>query len=87
MLTFSQNAETKAVLLTLFRDDLNIIVPSAETDLIDEGLMNSLIFVDLIVRLEERYGMTVPLDSLEIEQLRSISSIAALLNSLAQAAE
>lgn len=82
MLTPPHNTETTAVLLTLFRNDLHIAVPSVETDLIDEGVMNSLVFANLIVRLEERFGIIVPLDSIEIDQLRSISSMASLIDSL-----
>lgn len=86
MLAVTKDAATEAALIALFRDDMHIVVPSPDTDLIEEGLLNSLVFVDLIVLLEERFGLTMPLESLEIDQLRTVNGIAALLHSLKQPA-
>ncbi|HYD68790.1 acyl carrier protein [Azospirillum sp.] len=86
MLAVTKDAATEAALIALFRDDMHIVVPSPDTDLIEEGLLNSLVFVDLIVLLEERFGLTMPLESLEIDQLRTVGGIAALLHGLKQPA-
>ncbi|HYH21774.1 MAG TPA: phosphopantetheine-binding protein [Azospirillum sp.] len=86
MLAVTRDADTEAALIALFRDDMHIVVPAPDTDLIEEGLLNSLVFVDLIVLLEDRFGLTMPLESLEIDQLRTVSGIAALLHSLRQPA-
>ncbi|HEY0836229.1 MAG TPA: acyl carrier protein [Azospirillum sp.] len=86
MLARTRDADTEAALIALFRDAMHIVVPATDTDLIEEGLLNSLVFVDLIVLLEERFGMTMPLESLEIDQLRTVGGIAALLHSLKEPA-
>jgi acyl carrier protein len=86
MPTLTRDAATEAALIALFRDSLHIVVPSPDADLIEEGLLNSLILVDLIVLLEERFGLTMPLESLEIDQLRTVGGIAALLHGLMQPA-
>jgi acyl carrier protein len=63
----------------LFADVLYVQVPSADTDLIDAGLLDSLGLVELLVRLEETFGVEVPLDSLDIEDFRSLRSIGAYM--------
>ena len=60
----------------LFLTRLNLEVPSPETDLFDAGVLDSMAFVELLVRLEEEFGIEVPFDSLEIDNFRSIEHIA-----------
>lgn len=73
-------------LLTMFEENLNVSVPSAETDLLDTGLLNSVSFVELVMLLEERFGVTVPLDELELDQFRTIRQISAFVAQLMAAA-
>lgn len=61
----------------LFSEQMNLAVPSVDTDLFDAGLVDSLVFVDLLVRLEREFGIHVSLDELELENFRSIAKIAA----------
>ena len=63
--------------LSLLTDDLQLPVPDAATDLIDEGILDSLVFVDLISRLEETFGFEIDLSDLEIDEFRSARQIAA----------
>ena len=60
----------------LFLDSLHLEVPSAETDLLATGALDSMAFVELLVRLEERFGIAISLDTVEIENFRSIQAIA-----------
>jgi acyl carrier protein len=60
----------------LFTEQIHIEVPSADTDLLDAGLLDSLAFVDLLFRLEAELGIHVSLDDLEMENFRSITKIA-----------
>jgi len=69
-------------LLTMFEENLNVSVPSPETDLLDTGLLNSVSFVELVMLLEERFGVTVPLDELELDQFRTIRQISAFVAQL-----
>jgi methoxymalonate biosynthesis acyl carrier protein len=61
----------------LFSEQMDVAVPSADTDLFDSGILDSLAFVDLLARLEEKFGIRVAIEDLEVENFRSIAKIAA----------
>jgi acyl carrier protein len=63
-------------LMTLFKEKLEIDVPSADTDLVESGLISSLTFVELLFHLEKELGVAIAMDTLELEYFRSIVSIA-----------
>ena len=63
-------------LITLFRDKLNVDIPNPTTDLFDTGLLDSVMFVELLLLLEQQFGVTVSLDDLEIDNFRSVARIA-----------
>jgi acyl carrier protein len=48
---------------------------TADTDLLDEGLLDSLLLVDLIFRLEERYGVSLGGDQVSPGNFRSVRAI------------
>jgi D-alanine--poly(phosphoribitol) ligase subunit 2 len=60
----------------LFAEKLNLDVASAETDLIEAGLLDSLALVELLAQLEESFDVSISTDDMELENFRSISSIA-----------
>src|SRR5713101_1421211 len=60
----------------LFERHMNLYVPSAETDLFESGVLDSLAFVDLLLKLEEEFGIKTTVDDLEIDAFRSIARIA-----------
>ena len=60
----------------IFSGDMNISIPSVDDDLLEKGILDSMTFVDLLVRLETRYGLKVAMDDLEIDHFRSVSKIA-----------
>jgi D-alanine--poly(phosphoribitol) ligase subunit 2 len=60
----------------LFAEKLNLDVASAETDLIETGLLDSLALVELLAQLEESFDVSISTDDLELENFRSITSIA-----------
>jgi methoxymalonate biosynthesis acyl carrier protein len=64
----------------IFADALSIHVPSDETDLIDGGFLDSLALVELLVELEQRFGVSVQLDSLEIDDFRTVNRIAEVIS-------
>jgi D-alanine--poly(phosphoribitol) ligase subunit 2 len=55
---------------------MHVFVPSAEADLFESGLLDSLAFVDLLLKLEEEFGIKAAVDELEIDNFRSIARIA-----------
>jgi len=62
-------------MVQLFFLELNLDVPDPDTDLIEEGLLDSLMLVELIVHLEDRYGIEVSLDELELDHFRSLRRV------------
>jgi acyl carrier protein len=60
----------------LFAEKLNLDVASAETDLIEAGLLDSLALVELLAQLEESFDVSISTEDMELENFRSITSIA-----------
>ncbi len=60
----------------LFVEALNIQVPSPDHDLIDGGLLDSLALVELLFAIEREFAVSIPLEELDIDTFRSVSSIA-----------
>ena len=77
---------TQLRILSLVTDDMQLSVPDVATDLIDEGTLDSLVFVDLIARLEETFGFEIDLSDLEIDEFRSVRQIAAYVQTQTGAA-
>ena len=63
-------------LTELFAKKLNLEVSSVDTDLVETGLLDSLALIELLAQLEETFGVSVSTDDLELENFRSIASIA-----------
>jgi D-alanine--poly(phosphoribitol) ligase subunit 2 len=61
------------------RDRLLVIVASADVDLFETGLVDSIGLVELILELEDRFGISLPMDNLEIDDLRTVRRIADLI--------
>jgi acyl carrier protein len=54
-------------------------VGSPEDDLLATGVLDSLTLIQLLVHLEERFGIRIPLNELQIEDVQSISAMARLV--------
>jgi D-alanine--poly(phosphoribitol) ligase subunit 2 len=63
----------------LIEDVLSIEVPEGDIDMVDSGLLDSLAVVSLIAGIEEEFELELPLEELDVEQFRSVDSIAQLL--------
>lgn len=63
-------------LLRLFKEALFLEVDSPTLDLFEEGVLDSLTFVELLVQLESAYGVKVALDSLDTARFRTVELIA-----------
>ena len=71
--------EVTGKITTMLRDRLNVVVPSVDTDLIGEGILDSLALVDLIMYLEMEFGFTVALDQLELGNFQTVGRIAEMV--------
>lgn len=59
-----------------FPEHGNIEAPFPDADLFDAGILDSLTFIDLVVYLEEQFGIRISADELEPQNFRSIAKIA-----------
>ena len=60
----------------VFSAALSVEVPSADTDLFESGILDSLAFVELLLQLEREFGVTTSVDDLELENFKTIARIA-----------
>jgi acyl carrier protein len=67
---------------TVLSEELLVEVGSPELDLLDAGLVDSVGLVELIVALEERFRVSLPMEDLQIDDLRSVRRIAELIGRL-----
>lgn len=69
----------------VLRDHLTVMVDSPDVDLLETGLIDSIGLVELILQLEDRFGVSLPMDALEIADFRSINTITDLITRLSTA--
>ena len=55
---------------------LQIDVADGEADLFDNGVLDSLSFVEVLVALEEEFVLQIPLERINLDDFRSITRIA-----------
>ena len=65
----------------LIAEKLLVEVHSPEDDLLATGVLDSLSLIELLLNLEQHFGMKIPLDELQIEDVRSVRSIANMVES------
>lgn len=70
----------------LFAIVLNVRVPTDDTDLLGSGLLDSLALVELLVHVEQTFGLTIELEELEVEHFRSLRTIGATVTAQRRAA-
>jgi acyl carrier protein len=66
-------------ILTFLKSRAGVTVPSPETDLVETGVLDSLVLIDLLLFLEEEYGVRLPVDRLELDQVRSVARVSSLI--------
>lgn len=63
-----------------FVQELSLEAPAVDEDLIDTGILDSLIFVQLVFFIENEYGLEVSVEELEIDNFRTIEQIGKFIN-------
>jgi D-alanine--poly(phosphoribitol) ligase subunit 2 len=64
---------------SVLREHLSVVVELPDADLLESGLVDSIGLVELILQLEDRFGVSLPMDELEIDDFRSINTMADLI--------
>lgn len=73
------NPEVIESVLAIIEDDLGLPRPQPDTDLLAEGILDSLSVLDLLAEIENRLGVVVDLTKLELSDLESIEALAELV--------
>ncbi len=63
----------------IFERRLGILVPAADADLFAAGTLDSLSFINLLLHLESEFGISIPLEKLDLEQFSTANRIAAFV--------
>ena len=72
----SDSASVATRIRQLLHERLNIDVPDESVDLIEQGVLDSLNVVDLLLHIEQEWGVRVSVDDAQIDDFRTITSIA-----------
>jgi acyl carrier protein len=75
--------DTRGRIAAIFKEVLAVEVTSFDRDIIADGLLDSLMLVTLLVTLEQRFNVTIPLQTIDIERLRTVDSIAVFVEETA----
>jgi acyl carrier protein len=75
-----------AEIVAIFHEVLAIELPSTDVDVIDSGVLDSLALVTLLFEIEQRTGIEVPLEQLDLEDLRTVDAMAEVIDGLSRQA-
>lgn len=71
----------ESAILELLVERLQVDAPSVDLDLFATGVIDSLMLVRLLAALEERFGVRVTVEELEMDTFRTVRRIAAFVAS------
>lgn len=63
----------------LFAETLHIEAPDADADLLEEGILDSFQFVELLVQMEKKFNLRIDIAEVDLEDLRTLERIAELV--------
>ena len=63
----------------LFAESLHVEAPAPDVDLFESGTLDSLQLVELLLQLERRFGVRVAIESIDLDNLRTLERIARLV--------
>jgi acyl carrier protein len=66
----------------VFEDALSIAAPAPDVDIVQSGLIDSLGLVTLLFELEREFDVRLPLESLDVEDFRTLANLTRLVASL-----
>lgn len=64
---------------TVFVESFHIEVPSADIDLLESGILDSLQMVQLLLELEQRFAFRINIEHIDLDDLRTLKRIARLV--------
>lgn len=64
-----------AALLDILNREMGLGVTSPDADLFESGILDSFTLVNLLLHIESRFNVTVPLEQLNLDSFRSVAAI------------
>jgi acyl carrier protein len=78
--------DARRQILAIFDERFDTPIASAEVDLLEGRLVDSVKIVDLVLELEHRFGVSLLFEELEIEDFRTVARLAERVRRTAAAA-
>lgn len=72
----NQQEQMRERVVALFRERMQIAVPDADAELLESGLLDSAGLVDLLLQLEDLFGVTLQMEEFEMDDFRNCDAIA-----------
>jgi acyl carrier protein len=69
----------ESALMAYAKNNLNIEIQSPEHNLIEEGILDSFMLVDLVLYMEQEFNVSPSLEDLEIENFATVARMANFL--------
>jgi len=66
-------------LAALFAETFHVEAPAADTDLLENGLLDSLQLVELLLQIELQFGRRIAIENIDLDDLRTLRGIAGLI--------
>jgi D-alanine--poly(phosphoribitol) ligase subunit 2 len=63
-------------IIDIFAERFETRLDSNEVDLLDTGIVDSVRIVELVLEVEQRFGLSLPFEQLEIEDFRTVPRLA-----------
>lgn len=79
------DAQIMSRLGRVFEDALDMPAPAPDRDILEAGMIDSLGMVTLLFEIEQEFAVQIPMDTLDIEDLRTTERIATLIGQLKEA--
>jgi len=73
-------------IVEIFAQCFETKLPSEEIDLLETGLVDSVKIVELVLEIEQRFGVSLPFEDLEIDDFRTVKKLAECIGRTAPAA-
>ena len=71
-----QQKQLQRQIADIFAGRFDTKLESDDVDLLETGLVDSVKIVDLVLELEQRFGVSLPFEELEIEDFRTVPRLA-----------
>jgi D-alanine--poly(phosphoribitol) ligase subunit 2 len=82
---YEQN-QLQQQIIEIFSERFETRLGSDEVDLLETGLVDSVKIVELVLAIEQRFGVSLPFEELEIEDFRTVPRLAERISRTVRAA-